>query len=111
MTSAGAPAAKVYRNAQRRQEWLGIEPLDAVGLGGLLWLLELVNSDGLALNALCVALAYTAFRILKRGKPQGYTRALARFYLVKRPHFSAATPDSKQSVAETTHQGGLSWKN
>jgi hypothetical protein len=85
--------AKVYRNVERRQEWLGLEPLDALALGALVWVLMLLHRQALGWNALFTASAWAALRLLKRGKPPGFTAALVRFYLVRRPFFSAAAPD------------------
>ncbi len=84
--------AKVYRNVELRQEWLGLEPFDAVALGALAWLLMLINRNGLAWNLLLLVIAYTGIRIFKRGKPEGYTTTLIRYY-VRRPFYSAAAPD------------------
>ena len=86
--------ARVYRNIELRQQWLGVEPLDAVSLGALAWLLMLVNRNGLAWNLVALVVAYAALRVAKRGKPEGYTTTLLRFYL-RRPFFSAAAPDRK----------------
>ncbi len=86
--------ARVYRNVELRQEWLGLEPFDAVVLGAMAWLLMLVNRSGLAWNLMALALAYVGLRIAKRGKPEGYTTTLVRFYL-RRPFYSAAAPDRK----------------
>ena len=86
--------ARVYRNVELRQEWLGLEPFDAVALGALAWLLMLVNRNGIAWNVLALVIAYAALRIAKRGKPEGYTTTLLRYYL-RRPFFSAAAPDEK----------------
>jgi hypothetical protein len=97
--------AKVYRNVELRQQWLGVEPLDAVSLGALAWLLMLVNRSGLSWNLLALALAYGGLRVAKRGKPKGYTTTLLRYYL-RRPFFSAAAPDRRLSGSpfpEATH--------
>jgi hypothetical protein len=84
--------AKVYRNVDLRQEWLGLEPFDIVLVGAVAWLLMLVNRDGLAWNVLALVVAYAALRVAKRGKPEGFTTTLIR-YFVRRPFFSAAAPD------------------
>lgn len=84
---------KVYRNVERRQQWLGLEPFDALALGALLWVLMMLYRHALAWNALFVVSAWTALRLLKRGRPPGFTAALVRFYLVRRPHFSAIARD------------------
>lgn len=86
--------ARVYRNIELRQEWLGLEPFDAVALGAFAWLLMLINKSGIAWNLLALATAYVGLRIAKRGKPEGYTTTLLR-YFVRRPFYSAAAPDRK----------------
>jgi len=86
--------AKVYRNVELRQEWLGLEPFDAVALGALAWLLMLVARGALAWNLVLLASAYGTLRVWKRGKPEGTTTTLLRFYL-RRPFFSAAAPDTQ----------------
>jgi hypothetical protein len=86
--------AKVYRNVDLRQEWLGLEPFDVVMLGAVAWLLMLVNRDGLAWNLLALVAAYVALRVAKRGKPEGYTTTLIR-YFARRPFYSAAAPDAQ----------------
>ena len=88
--------APVYRNVELRQEWLGLEPFDAVTLGALTWVLMLVNRNGVAWNLLALVIAYSAMRIAKRGRPEGYTTTLIR-YFVRRPFYSAAAPDRKLS--------------
>ncbi len=88
--------AKVYRNVELRQSLLGLEPFDAVALGALAWLLMLVNKSGIAWNILALVIAYAGLRIAKRGKPEGYTTTLIR-YFVRRPFYSAAAPDRKLS--------------
>jgi len=86
--------AKVYRNVELRQEWLGLEPFDAVALGAFAWLLMLINKSGIAWNILALVIAYAGLRIAKRGKPEGFTTTLIR-YFVRRPFYSAAAPDRK----------------
>jgi hypothetical protein len=96
--------AKVYRNVELRQEWLGLEPFDAVALGALAWLLMLINRGGMAWNILALVVAYAGLRIAKRGKPEGYTTTLIRFF-VRRPFYSAAAPDTQlagRSLFEST---------
>jgi hypothetical protein len=85
--------AKVYRNVEQRQEWLGLEPLDALALGALVWVLMLLHRQALGWNALVVACAWAGLRLFKRGRAAGFTSALVRFYVVRRPFFSAAAPD------------------
>lgn len=86
--------AKVYRNVELRQEWLGLEPFDAVALGAFAWVLMLVNKSGIAWNVLALVIAYAGLRIAKRGKPEAYTTTLIRFF-VRRPFYSAAAPDTQ----------------
>ncbi len=92
-----AHRAPVYRNVELRQQWFGLEPLDAIGLAALFWLLCLVNRDGFAWNAVVGLAAYGGIRVAKRGKPEGHTSAIVRFYL-RGSVFSAAAPDTE--VAE-----------
>ena len=97
--------AKVFRNIELRQRWFGLEPVDLFGLGGLAWLLNLLSSGTIGWNLLAVAVAAAALRLWKRGKPEGYTIALLRFYL-RRPFFSAAARDVQASAhpfAPTPH--------
>jgi len=68
----------------------------AVALGALAWLLMLINRSGVAWNVLALSLAYAGLRLAKRGKPEGYTTTLIR-YFVRRPFYSAAAPDRKLS--------------
>ena len=85
--------AKVYRNIALRQQWLGLEPFDAILLGGVAWLLMMFNRGSTGWNLLVVLLAYAGLRVTKRGKPDGYTTAVLRFYLARKPFFSAADRD------------------
>src|SRR5262245_39449857 len=89
--------AKVYRNVELPQQWLGLEPFDALGVITLGWLLMLVNRQGMGWNALLLVLTYAGLRIGKRGKPEGYTRSVVRFYH-RRPFFAAAAPDSQAAA-------------
>ena len=84
--------AKVFRNVELPQQWLGLEPFDALGVITLGWLLMVVNRGAVGLNLLVVVLTYGAVRIGKRGKPEGFTRSVIRHYL-RPPVFSAAAPD------------------
>jgi hypothetical protein len=85
--------AKVYRNAELRQQWLGLEPLDATGLLALFWALQLLT-DRIAWNLVALVAGYLALRLWKRNKPEGYTTSVLRFHL-RRPFFSAAATDEK----------------
>lgn len=89
--------ARVYRNVELRQQWLGLEPVDAIALGGLAWLLMLVNRHGLGWNVLVVVVAFFALRLFKRGKPEGHTTAVLKHY-VRKPFFSAAAPDAQAAL-------------
>ncbi len=97
--------AKVFRNIELRQRWFGLDPVDLFALGGLAWLLNLLSSGSVGWNLLVVAVGAAALRIWKRGKPEGYTTALLRFYL-RRSLFSAAARDvraARHPFAPTTH--------
>lgn len=87
--------AKVYRNIELRHEWFGLEPLDCFALGGLLWLLVVVNRHAMGLNFLAVVISAAALRIVKRGKPANYSFALFRFFVLRCPFFSPSAPDTK----------------
>ena len=86
-------SGRVYRNIERRQEWFGLEPFDLLGLGFLGWLLMLLYRRALLWDALILVVATVGLRLLKRGKPAGYTSSLVRFYLIRKPFFSATAPD------------------
>jgi hypothetical protein len=94
MSATPLARARVYRNVELRQEWLGLEPFDAVALGALAWLLMLVNRSGMAWNLLALVIAYVGLRVAKRGKPEGYTTTLLRYY-ARYPFYSAAAPDDQ----------------
>src|SRR5438034_888594 len=87
--------AKVYRNAELRQSWLGLEPLDWIALGLVLLLLRVANRHALGWQVLTLVLVFSGLRVLKRGRPEHHTTALVRFYLRRRPFFSAGAPDTK----------------
>ena len=55
-----AARAKVYRNVERRQEWLGLEPFDALAILALLWVLMLLYRHALTFNLLAVVSAWVA---------------------------------------------------
>jgi hypothetical protein len=86
--------AKVYRNIELRQQLFGLEPLDGLGLAALFGVLALFNPRGPGWDLLALALAYVALRIFKRGKPEGYTVTLLRFYF-RRPFLSAGPADGE----------------
>ena len=105
--------ARVYRNVELAQVWLGLEPFDALSVITLGWFLQLLNRGALGWNLFFVALAYAFVRVAKRGKPEGYTRALVRFY-TRRPFFSALAPDREAAshpfprnlISDTPWPGG-----
>ena len=84
--------AKVYRNIDLRQQWFGLEVLDALALIFLLVPLIVLNKQGVFWNALVLLVAYVGLRVLKRGKPEGWTTSVIRHY-VRPPFYSAAAPD------------------
>ena len=71
--------AKVHRHLAKSQEWLGLEPIDALALGLLTWILVTFNAGALLINLCVVCAGYAALRIAKRGKPAGYTTALVKY--------------------------------
>ena len=86
--------AKVHRHLAKNQEWLGLEPIDALALGGVFWLLLTFNRGQIALNFLVLVVGYVVLRIAKRGKPAGYTTALIKYSLrVRRSYLSAGKSD------------------
>jgi hypothetical protein len=85
--------AKVYRNIERRQQYLGLEAVDAVALAVVLWLLLTFHRGALGINGLVMVICYVALRVAKRGKPAGYTTDLVRFAVSRRAFLSAAEPD------------------
>ncbi len=85
--------AKVYRNIELRQEWLGLDPFDALALLAAGWLLLALSRRAIVWNVAILAVLYVALRIIKRGKPDGYTTAYVR-YLVRRPFYSAGARDT-----------------
>lgn len=87
--------AKVYRNIDRRQELLGLEPPDLFLLGAVAALLMSVYGDAPGWDLLIVVTGWVALRLVKRGKPDGYTSSLVRFYLLRKPFFSAAARDTQ----------------
>jgi hypothetical protein len=89
--------AKVFRNIELRQKWLGFEPVDLFLLGILAWLLNLVSSRTVGWNLLGCAVAGGALRFWKRGKPDGFTSTLLRYYL-RRPFYSAAARDREGAL-------------
>lgn len=84
--------AKVHRNIELPQQWAGLEIADLLLLGLIGALLVFFNARGLGWNALAVVVTYIGLRIAKRGKPEGWLTAVARFY-GRRPFYSAAVPD------------------
>ena len=89
-------SAKVFRNVEIRIQWLGLEPFDWFALGGIAWLLVLINRHALAANFLLIAIVATGLRIVKRGKPEDHTLALFEFYFLRKPFLSAAAKDPKR---------------
>jgi hypothetical protein len=88
--------ARVYRNIDRTPTFFGLEPLDAVAAGGVLWLLVLTNPHALGWNLLCVLVLTAGVRVAKRGRPEGYTLAAVRFHLARRPFYSAAVGEDRE---------------
>ena len=89
--------AKVYRNIELRQRWLGLDPVDLFLLGGLAWLVNLVSPRTVGWNLLAVAAAAVGLRLWKRGKPDGHSTTLLRFYL-RRATFLATGRDRQVAL-------------
>src|SRR5262245_9503910 len=86
---------RVHRNIDRRPQYLGLEPLDCLGLACVLWLLFTFNPGALPLNVFVMAVSYVALRLIKRGKPDGYTTDVLRYALSRRVFLSAADIDAE----------------
>jgi hypothetical protein len=69
----------VYRNLSREPELLGLEPMDALLLGSLVWVLQTCIKPGMPVLLLTLVITYAALRLWKRGKPPGYTGTVARY--------------------------------
>jgi hypothetical protein len=98
--------AKVYRNIDRKQQWLGLEPVDALGLALVLWVLLTFHRGALAANAVILGGCYVGLRVAKRGKPAGHTTALLRYVVMPRGFLSAGAPDlvgRRHRFVATTH--------
>src|SRR5262249_24368951 len=80
-------------NVELRQQWLGLDLFDLLVVAAFFTVLLLVNRRAIGWHVLMVALALAGLRLVKRGKPEGYTTTLVRFYLVRKPFFSAAADD------------------
>lgn len=86
--------AAVFRNLERRQEWLGLEIPELLALGFVMSMLMFVARHAFAWNFALVIVCAVTLRITKRGKPSGYVLALVRFY-GRRPFHSAAARDAR----------------
>jgi hypothetical protein len=71
---------KVYRNIATPILFFGLELVDCMGVFGV-FLGAFYLSDHLLLNLLIVAGAYFSVRLLKNGKPAGYTLCLIKFLM------------------------------
>lgn len=89
------PRARVYRNIERRAQYLGLEPIDILALAIVLWGVMTFNRGALAVNGLAMVVCYVALRVAKRGKPDGYTTDVIRYALSRRIFLSAGEPDAK----------------
>ena len=87
--------APVFRNLERRQEWLGLEIPELLALGFVMSTLMFFARHAFAWNFALVIVCAVVLRITKRGKPSGYLLSLVRFY-GRRPFHSAAARDSRR---------------
>src|SRR6266545_8015498 len=84
---------RVYRNIDRRPQYLGLEPIDCLALACVLWILLTFNRGALLLNVLVLVVCYVALRVAKRGKPDGHTTDVLRYTLSRRVFLSAGEID------------------
>lgn len=90
--------ATVYRNIERRQEFIGLEFVDALVVAVVLWAVMMFHQGHFFVNAAIVGACFGALKLYKRGKPRGYTTALFRFgarIVLRRATLSAATADTQ----------------
>lgn len=88
--------AHVFRNIERRQEFLGLEFVDALAVAIVLWLVMTFHPGHFFVNGALVALCLGAIKLAKRGQPKGYTTSVFRYTaraLLRRSVLSAAAPD------------------
>lgn len=71
---------KVYRNINTPILFFGLELADCIAVFGV-FLAVFYVSNRLFLNLIFVAGAYVSLRLLKKGKPVGYTTHLVKFLL------------------------------
>ena len=85
---------RVYRNVNAADKLLGLELADGCILLLAFFMAFMVNREGLFTNAAILAGLYLGLKALKRGKPDGYMLALARYVLMTRfkeaPRFEEA---------------------
>ena len=72
--------ARVYRNIATPILFFGLELVDCLVVFGI-FLGVFYVSDHLFINLLIVGGAYLSLRLLKKGKPAGYTIQLLKFLL------------------------------
>jgi hypothetical protein len=77
-------SVKVYRSVNATDRLFGLELADGAVLLMVFFLAFTFNRTGLLANAAALVLAYVGLRALKRGKPEGYVRDLARHVLTSR---------------------------
>jgi hypothetical protein len=58
----------------------------------------LLYKRALPLDLFAAVSAWVGLRVAKRGRPPGYSAAFVRFYLVRRPFFSAAARDREVAL-------------
>ncbi len=90
-------SARVYRHSDSKQTlFAGLEAPEVFGLLSLFGVLMIVQRDRFFFDIAITGVAFLAVHLAKRGKPPGYTTALARFTIRSvsgRSHLSAAEAD------------------
>jgi len=83
----------VYRNVGTPDKFLGMDLADGCVLLLVFTAAFMVNKESLLINGLVLLGAYLGLRALKRGKPEGYLPALARYALSPRFRRVAGTDE------------------
>ncbi len=71
---------KTYTHLDKKERMFGIEVLDFLLLA-VVYAVVFTVSRNIFINIAVVVAVYVGLRLYKRGKPQGYTATLVRFWL------------------------------
>lgn len=77
-------SVRVYRSVNAVDRFFGLEFADVVALLLVFFLAFMFNREGLFSNGLVLVCTYAGLRALKRNKPDGYVKDLARYVLASR---------------------------